>query len=520
MLKKITKEIKDNKNYIFFAYTLAFFTMLPQIVATYLSSQTGKHMIFLIITLFLLMAIAKFSKILFAAFIAFINLTNLVIGHIFFHWGYTYADISARFDVAAISPKSETIEYLHSYFNYRDILLILYTTILLYALFKYITKTTKSFKVLKYLSLISTVAVLAAITFYKNPLKKIEPFSLPYEYKMAYEGTKLYNLRSKNLKHLTCPNNPQAPLYNKIVFIQGEAVNKNHMAIYGYNKKTTPFLTKLQKENKLYIFNAIAPTNQTRYSVPIMHTKADVNGFTQKFINSKADIGKFSCFGYKTYWLSNQGSIGSKDNNIASIATEANVTKFANFIYAQAKTDQVLLNYLNSIQEHSNKEYYVLHLIGSHANYEQRYPKKSALFKNPNTIEQKYDNTIYYTDYIIQNIFAYFKTNFPNQKILIIYVSDHGEVISHTKYGHGFLPPFKDEYEVPFVLFSNIQNPRIEELYNQNKKGYFNLENLNYIVEYINNLRDTPKLSFSSKVISLKPSNIFDYSKLLYYKAK
>ncbi len=115
----------------------------------------------------------------------------------------------------------------------------------------------------------------------------------------------------------------------------------------------------------------------------------------------------------------------------------------------------------------------MLHLIGSHADYEKRYPKENALYKKPSTIEQKYDNTIFYTNSIIQNIVAYFSSHFPKAKILYIYLSDHGVVVNKNRYGHGFLPPFRDEYDTPFLIHSTAANKRIEKLYKENSKRNF-----------------------------------------------
>jgi len=161
---------------------------------------------------------------------------------------------------------------------------------------------------------------------------------------------------------------------------------------------------------------------------------------------------------------------------------------------------------------------YLIHLIGSHSKYTTRYPKNITLFKNTTTIQEEYDNSIFYTDYILKNIFYYFKNKFQNKKILFVYISDHGEVVNKDKNGHGFLPPFKDEYEAPFILYRTIKNNRINELYQSNKKGYFNLENLNYIVEYISGMRNNARISYSNKVFALEPKYIFNYDKLDFYK--
>jgi len=92
--------------------------------------------------------------------------------------------------------------------------------------------------------------------------------------------------------------------------------------------------------------------------------------------------------------------------------------------------------------------------------------------------------------------------------------------VSEKEHGHGYLPPFKDEYDVPFVIFSNVKNSRIDELYKNNKKEVFNLENLNYMIEYISGVSDENNISYSKDVFALEPKNIVDYNKLPFYDKK
>jgi glucan phosphoethanolaminetransferase (alkaline phosphatase superfamily) len=106
---------------------------------------------------------------------------------------------------------------------------------------------------------------------------------------------------------------------------------------------------------------------------------------------------------------------------------------------------------------------------------------------------------------------------YKDEKLLLIYVSDHGENINLENNGHGFLPPFKDEYMVPFVIYSNVKNPRLDELRRDNKKGYFNLENLNSMVQYISGISTHKNLSFSPDVMAVEPTHIYNFDQLEFY---
>jgi glucan phosphoethanolaminetransferase (alkaline phosphatase superfamily) len=513
--KKIQTEFYTNKSYFYFGTLISTLTLSPQ----FLFSPNLIHSIFLIITFILLVTIPKFSKILFSVFIIFINLSNILIGHIALHWGYALADIKPRIEVAFLSPIYESKEYITRYIDYRDYALIFFSFFVLFLLFKFLRHFTHSYKAFRTIGLGVFISVLITVSFYINPIKEFEPFSVPCEICTVIDDKnkidQIMKAREEYIRHIKILKaNKKNQIYDKIIIVMGESANKNHMSLYGYTIPTTPFLTFLQKSKKLYVFNAIAPTNQTRYSIPIDLTEANVHYYQDRYLHSCSILTNFKANHYETYWISNQGRVGKNDSSISSMAYEANASFFANLNYLEAKTDDVLLDYLNKLQTNSGKEMYLLHIMGSHSDYINRYKKESALFKNAKNVVEEYDNSIYYSDYILSQIFERFK----HEKLLLIYISDHGEIINLENNGHGFLPPYKDEFTVPFVIYSNVKNPRLDEIYRDNKKGYFNLENFNSIVQYVSGIANHKNLSFSHDVMAVEPSNIYDFDKLEFYK--
>ena len=179
-----------------------------------------------------------------------------------------------------------------------------------------------------------------------------------------------------------------------------------------------------------------------------------------------------------------------------------------------AKTDLVFKEYLAHKKVTKNHELYVLHLVGSHGAYHKRYIKEMVMYKEPKNPIEDYDNTIYFTDIIVHEIMDFFIQE--NQKVLIVYMSDHGEVVSVNRSGHGFSASYKDEYDVPLVVYSTIENSRIEESFKQNLLRPLNLESFNYFIKYISGLSDESNLSYSSKVFSVSPEHVLDYNELKY----
>ena len=77
-----------------------------------------------------------------------------------------------------------------------------------------------------------------------------------------------------------------------------------------------------------------------------------------------------------------------------------------------------------------------------------------------------YDNTIIYTDYLLNNIIEQLKT-VADYETCMLYVSDHGESLGENGlYMHGVpmaLSP-KEQYEIPFVVWTSSADRKIKEL--------------------------------------------------------
>ena len=429
------------------------------------------------------------------------------------HWGSGFSALDARLHLAARSPMYETLEYLESHINYWDILIVLYNFIVIFFLFRFIKYYKHDYKILKGIGILTAI-MLIFVLGQKQPLVLIQ------NYIHMLNDTHIYTERAKYLSSLVKNKNISKIIsssydYDKIVIIQGESVNKHHMGIYGYPVNTTPYFSELMISNKFYKFNVIAPSNLTKYAVPMLLTKAHVSDWENMFIHSQSIVSDFTGNNYITHWVSNQGKSSRADDYIANIAYEANSTVFFNeWSWEDAKTDMVIKKYLDVKKSNHDKEMYVFHLMGSHFSYKKRV-ENHILYKHPKGIIEEYDNTIYFTDYIIKQIFQYFLKD--SEKVLIVYFSDHGEVVNAYKDGHGLLPTYKDEYEIPLLVYSSIDNPRIIKLLEKNKTKFFNAENMNYFIEYISGISDDANISYSSQIFAIDPKNIRDYNQLKFY---
>jgi len=468
----------------------------------------------LILTLFIfigLVSISLLNRWIYYIVYLYISILGFILVHISFHWGGVDSVVD-RIRVAVISPPQEMMEYIYSYLDLIDILVLLYLIVLNISLYQ------KKFLITSFKLKIGISIFLSMIVFV---VMSREPINLLSKTVEVYKSSKIIIDRREYLdKFIVKKDNSKNGFYDKIVVIQGESANRRFMNVYGYDIENTPFLTyEKNSDDYFYVFeNVLATINQTRYEIPLLYSSVKMDSFNTTFSKTVSIFTILKRFGYRTYWISNQGKIGEHETLVSSIASESDKYIFFNQLdYTHSKSDIVFLDYLNSLKLDNNKEFFVFHLIGSHSDYKMRYLDSKALYKNTDNILQEYVNSIFFTDYIIKNIFDKFKKS--DLKVLIIYLSDHGEVVSNRRHGHGFLPPYKDEYEIPFIIYSSHYNEKLEDLFRKNRKGtIINSEILDNIILYLDNIDDKIQLdNNSSKVYSLEPTHIFDYNQLSIY---
>ena len=514
MIKKVyakaIAEVYENKSYLILSFIISSYVFTAQLIVY----NAKRQILAVVISIFLLFLISKLSKLVFSLVSLSVLLITGILLHINYHWGT--GSLVERLQAAMLSPPYESIEYLSNYFNYFDSLILLYYAVGIYLLSIYMVKFNYSFRILKIpgVIILSMAYLILSNTVY---IKMIEPYKHVPKLLLAGEWKDIVDRRLVYLDELNIEKKSirgDVPNYEKIILIMGESVNKSHLGVYDYNVPTTPFLSQLATKQNSYIFdNVIAAANQTRYSIPISLTDIKVNEFSQ-FPTSKSIVSVFKEYGFKTYWLSNQYMAGMHDSYIATISSEADYSKTENFCYvrgggAKSEHDMVLIDYLSKLDiNNNNKEVYFIHLLGSHFQYNKRYPDGAGIYAKPGNIVDEYDNSIHYSDDVMSMIYDLFK----DKNILFIYTADHGEVVHKNKSGHGFIPSYQDEYNIPLVIFSSLDNKRLVTLKDLNTKKLFNTASFNHILQYIVGIEnDTSKISTDASVIDVDLENIQNY---------
>jgi len=496
--------IKKKFGYFIFLCLTAFLAILPQLYVSYSIKQSK----FLLLLFLLLVIFGLIGRVIFVISIFLLDITSIFIVHTYLHWGGYDGNIEPRLAVAYISPSYETFEYLQTYINIYDLSILIYlfiSFVITLFIFRFHIKIPL---VVKGIAIVLAILIIGKIK-HREPVKIIdELINVIHRNQLTIDRVE----QQEKQHDVSIADRTKKKVYDDIVIIFGESVNRGFLSLYGYHKETTPFMNAI-RENLNYL-NAIAPTNQTELSMPIYLVNARLDHFNKDYVYNPSLIKTYNDAGYRTLWLSNQGSAGKHDDKIRAIAQESNSTTFFNEgkEYYAAKTDNVFLNYFQTHPLSDIKSVYFLHLIGSHFDYKKRYTENIALNPNTKGIVEEYENSIYYTDQVLERIFKYFMVR--NKKVLIIYLSDHGEVVSEQKHGHGFVPSYKNEYEVPFIIYSSIPNKRLQKIKDHYSNTPLNLENFKNYVEYLSYMRDDINISNRSNVISLTPDNVIDYTKL------
>lgn len=260
--------------------------------------------------------------------------------------------------------------------------------------------------------------------------------------------------------------------YKNIILILGESAYRGRHSIYGYEKDTTPNMSKIfSQKNSCVVDKAHSPASITRDSIPMLLSFAKPNNelplLEEKNIIEMANTQK-----YHTSWISKTRESGPHSSKYSIIA------KLSNTFIENLEDDLELPEKLieTNFQKNENN-FIVLHLAGSHKPYNLGYDQLD-LQDLPNG--DNYDLTIHHTDRVIEKIYNTLKVYLDN--FILIYTPDHGEIVD---LGHGLLrksESFSNQFEVPLMIYSTYDDFPCNEIENyRNNEKMINTSNIVYL---------------------------------------
>ena len=260
--------------------------------------------------------------------------------------------------------------------------------------------------------------------------------------------------------------------YKNIILILGESAYRGRHSIYGYEKDTTPNMSKIfSQKNSCVIDKAHSPASITRDSIPMLLSFAKPNNelplLEEKNIIEMANTQK-----YHTSWISKTRESGPHSSKYSIIA------KLSNTFIENLEDDLELPEKLKETNFQKNENnFIVLHLAGSHKPYNLGYDQLD-LQDLPNG--DNYDLTIHHTDRVIEKIYNTLKVYLDN--FILIYTPDHGEIVD---LGHGLLrksESFSNQFEVPLMIYSTYDDFPCNEIENyRNNEKMINTSNIVYL---------------------------------------
>jgi lipid A ethanolaminephosphotransferase len=243
-----------------------------------------------------------------------------------------------------------------------------------------------------------------------------------------------------------------------VVLVIGESARRANFRFYGYERDTNPLLSK-QEGLKVYQATACA-TYTTAGTKAILEPK-----------NSDDLYELLPNYAFRTgvdvsWRTSNWGEPPIHIDEYLTNEQLGEQYPSENIYY-----DSILLKGLRERIESSkkNKVLIVLHTSTSHGpKYADKYPKEFEVYKpvarnveegekNVGMLINAYDNTILYTDYLLDSLINTLRS-MKDWNSAMIFISDHGESLGENKmFMHGLpmkLAP-KVQYEIPFFVWTS-----------------------------------------------------------------
>ena len=283
--------------------------------------------------------------------------------------------------------------------------------------------------------------------------------------------------RLNDIKHLytVCDKIPGSQDFTdkpNVVVLIGESASIYHSEIFGYKYNTTPNLKRMEAEGNLIPFdNAVSVDDHTHGA---MESVFSLDSLHIGFNSTPLFPAVYKNGTYTTHCYDNQYFVGGINFLSDPILSKLMFTtrNRKGYLY-----DEELIR---SIKVSREPSLYIIHLMGQHYTYTQRYPQKWNKFQakeydkdrwneRQRTLIAQYDNATLYNDFVITSLINKFK----DTNSILIYFSDHGEEVFELRdyNGHGnaaLSPNLKYQIRVPLMIWmSNSYKRKHKDIYNK-----------------------------------------------------
>ena len=232
---------------------------------------------------------------------------------------------------------------------------------------------------------------------------------------------------------------PPSPL--TVVLVMGESLTPNHMSLYGYGRKTTPFLEELAGDPGFVHRKGYSAAGATRAALPMFYTLQYHPLDENRLRRQDSNLFRLAKqHGFRTWYLSAQNS--NCLNGVDLDPIDVMITADTRPELFEREKDEGLLQLVREVPS-GGKNFIVVHQRNVHLPYQaniehrpafQRFPTEELPFED-STINA-YDNAVLYADYLYQQLLQELrqKTDGP---LYVFFTSDHGEKLGENgHWGH------------------------------------------------------------------------------------
>ena len=367
--------------------------------------------------------------------------------------------------VLAATSVQESIEFVRIYFNWKIWLIVIsvfsFLTAMLYLVWRGPIKRSK---------VTAVIAFVLMIPYLINVIR----FSAKGEYEPLYKRNLEFEMSiaffeyRDNLKSLVAmvkmpklPRNISRIYREKMVgvLVVGESASRDHWGLYGYYRNTTPEMERIRKDILIYD-DAVSVIANTCGSTRMMFSTAE---FPSQLPLDYTAFSVLKAAGYKVFCISNQFRLGAFDGPVNILYSGIDRKEFMQEQHPGAQDGIVLERLQKYLTETDGPVLVIVHLIGSHADYAERFPAEFDKFTGRNRFQTEfsdyilkdvnnYDNSILYTDHILGKIVKMVQEmQVPGY---MLYVSDHGEC-AEVPGSRSVFSTFYSCYEVPMIFYGN-----------------------------------------------------------------
>lgn len=331
-------------------------------------------------------------------------------------------------------------------------------------------------------TLLLTGAVFAGISALREPdfgIKyQVFPVNVIHNIDLTlkkWDRSKAYMETSKDFK-FNAIKEQKADKREIYVLVIGEASRAASWSMFGYERETNPLLKT--RKNLVPFYDMLTQANATHKSVPIILAPVSAENFNDIY-ERKSVITAFKEAGFKTIYISNQVSNRSLIDYFSEEADRrVDINIKENELLSISQPDGNMLPALReAINADTTNLLVIMHTYGSHFNYSERYSREFAKFtpdqapavnyRNRAAVVNAYDNSILYTDYVLNEIINILDSTHACTALL--YTADHGEDImddSRKRFLHASpVPTYYQLHVAAFAWFSSEYIHRFGDKY-------------------------------------------------------